>query len=464
MSADKLSLGQQILEGLGGIENIKVFENCMTRLRVVVRDAAKVDKAGLSKIQGVLKVVGTPEEPQIVLGPGVADDVCSELKEMPGLNYSEMKADGALMEKKDARGIFSFFAKVFAPLIPVFAGTGLIFGIMKLFVLIFNMTGFGLFNPAEIAAGGSQFMALLNILASTFFTYLNIAVAMQAAKVMGGNPYLGLVAGGIVTNVAGLNGVAMGFFGLTFASGRGGTLAAMAAGALIAVVEKKVKKHTPNALRIHFPSLVSVIIVGVITIYVLQPVGGWITDAVTTSFMWLLNNAGPFGGAIISALFLPLVMTGMHQGLTPVHTALIQELGYTPLYAFNSMAGGGQVGAAIALYFKYRKQKALQKAVVGGLPAGILGIGEPLIFGVTLPLGRAFVTACLGAGVGGFVCGLFPGMGAETINVSGILGTLVNTNPLAYLLAYGTAIGCGFLITWFVGVKKENLDTFIVEE
>lgn len=238
----------------------------------------------------------------------------------------------------------------------------------------------------------------------------------------------------------------------------------MAAGALIAVVERKIKKHTPNALRIHMPSLLSVVIVGIITIYILQPVGGLITDGITEALMWLFNNAGPLGGAVISALFLPLVMTGMHQGLTPVHTALIQQLGYTPLYAFNSMAGGGQVGAATALYFKYRKQKALQSAIVGGLPAGILGIGEPLIFGVTLPLGRAFVTACLGAGVGGLVCGFFPEMGAVTINVSGILGTLVNTKPLVYLLAYATSIACGFLFTWFVGVKQENLDTFIVEE
>lgn len=464
MSAEKLTLGQQVLEGLGGVENIRVFENCMTRLRVVVKDPAKVDRSALGKVKGVLKVVGSETEPQIVLGPGVADDVCQELKDMPGLNYTEMQGDHAVMEKKDASGIFSFFAKVFAPLIPVFAGTGLIFGIMKLLVLVFNMTGNPLFNPAAVVDGGSQFMALLNVLASTFFTYLNIAVATQAAKVMGGNPYLGLVAGGIVTNVAGLNGVAMGFLGLSFVSGRGGTLAAIAAGALIAVVEKKVKKHTPNAFRIHFPALVSVVFVGIVTIYVLQPVAGLVTDLLTNGLMWLFNNAGPLGGAIISALFLPLVMTGMHQGLTPVHTALIQQLGYTPLYAFNSMAGGGQVGAAIALYFKYRKQKALQDAIIGGLPAGVLGIGEPLIFGVTLPLGRAFVTACLGAACGGFVCGLFPGMGAMTINVSGILGTLVNTNPLAYLLAYGTAIGAGFIITWLVGVKKEALDTFIIED
>jgi sucrose PTS system EIIBCA or EIIBC component len=463
MGTENLSLAQQILAGLGGVENISDFENCMTRLRVVVKDPTKVNKQVLGKIKGVLRVVGSEDEPQIILGPGVAETVSSELKNVEGLNYSEINGS-AVMQKRSATGVFSFFSHVFAPLIPIFAGTGLIFGIMKLFTLIFNMTKAPIFNPAAIADGGSMFMATMNVLASTFFTYLNIAVAMQSAKVMGGNPYLGLVAGGIVTNVAGLNGAAMGFLGLTFLSGRGGTLAALAAGALIAVVEKWIKKRTPDALRVHFPALVSVVVVGLITLYILQPVAGMITSWITKGLMWLFNNAGPLGGAVISGLFLPLVMTGMHHGLTPVHTTLIQQLGYTPLYAFNSMAGGGQVGAAIALYFKYRKQKALQNAIVGGLPAGVLGIGEPLIFGVTLPLGRAFVTACLGASVGGFVCGLFPGMGAMTINVSGILGMLVNTKPLAYLLAYASAITGGFFITWFVGVKKENLATFIIEE
>lgn len=459
---NKNTMAQDILTHLGGVKNIVELENCMTRLRVVVKDPSAVDRVALEKVKGVLRVVGSDVEPQIILGPGVADEVGDVLKNIEGLNYSVM--DGPVMSKKSATGIFSFFSQVFAPLIPVFAGTGLIFGVMKLLTLVFNLTQIPLFNPAAVADGGSLFMAVMNVLASTFFAYLNIAVAMQAARVMGGNPYLGLVAGGIVTNVAGLSGLTIAGLGVTFLSGRGGTLAALAAGALIAVVERKVKNSIPHSLRVHVPTLVSVIVVGLITLFILQPVAGIITDIMTTALLWLFNNAGPVGGAVISGLFLPLVMTGMHHGLTPVHAALIQELGYTPLYAFNSMAGGGQVGASLALYFKYKENRALQQAIVGGLPAGVLGIGEPLIFGVTLPLGRAFITACLGAAVGGLVCGLFPGMGAQTINVSGILGTLVNTKPMAYLIAYATSIVAGFMITWVVGVKKSSLDSFVVED
>lgn len=451
-------LAMNIVENLGGAANINAIENCMTRLRVSVKDGSLVNREALTKIKGVLRVVGDDNNPQVVLGPGVADTISGVIKNMDGIKYSEIQTE-AFMTKKSASGIFRFFAQVFTPLIPVFAGAGLIFGVMKILTVIFNMTGFALFDP-----GTSTFMFAVNVFASTFFTYLNVAVAMSAAKVMGGNPYLGLVAGGIIINLGALAGTEMGFMNLIFTNGRGGTLAALAAGALIAVVEREVKKRVPDALKIHLPSLIAIIVVGLVTIYALQPICGVITDGVTNAFLWLMDTAGFIAYAVIAGFFLPLVMTGMHQGLSPMHTTFIERLGYTPLYACCSMAGGGQVGAALALYVKYRQNKGLRSAVIGGLPAGILGIGEPLIFGVTLPLGRAFITACIGGACGGAILGLFPGQGAVTMNVSGILGTLVNTKPLVYILAYAVSIIAGFAITYVVGIKDSALQLFDEED
>ena len=454
MGSEKKEIAQRIVEGLGGAENIVTFENCMTRLRVVVKDGGKVKREALTKEKEIMRVVGSDTEPQIILGPGVAESIGQVIKRMDGINYSETHGE-AVMTKKSAKGIFSFFSQVFTPLIPVFAGAGLMFGVVKILTVIYNIGGVEIFNP-----DASQFMLVMNVLASTFFTYLNIAVAMSAAKVMGGNPYLGLIAGGIITNLGGLAGMEVGILGLVFTNGRGGTLAALAAGALIAVVEREVKKRVPDALKIHLPSLLSIIIVGLATIYVIQPVAGVITDVITNAFLWLLDNAGFMAYTIIAGFFLPLVMMGMHHGLSPIHTTFIETLGSTPLYACCSMAGGGQVGASLALYVKYRGKTSLKAAIMGGLPAGILGIGEPLIYGVTLPLGRAFITACLGAACGGAVLGFFPGQGAVTMNVSGILGALVNVRPGAYLLAYAVSIAAGFVITYAVGVKESALETF----
>ncbi len=459
--ADK-SLAMQILDHLGGVSNIAGLENCMTRLRVSVREEEKVDKKALSKLSGVISVFGSEKELQIVLGPGVAGSVMEELKGVEGLRYSEMDMSGALMQKKKATGVFAFLSKVFAPLIPVLAGTGLLFGLRQLFNVCYSAWGWQIFNNAAVADGGSIFMAVVSVCCATFFTYMNLAVAAQAAKVMGGNPYLGLVAGGIITNVGNLAGYTMSVLGIsiTFTNGRGGTLAALAAGALIAVIEKWVKKHCPDTLKIHIPALVSVLVTGMLILFVLQPVFGFVMEIITAALLWLFNNAGVLGGAVIAFAFLPLVMTGMHHALTPIHLSMIESIGYTPLHPFCSMAGGGQVGAALALLVKYRSNKNLGNAVKGGLPAGVLGIGEPLIFGVSLPLGRVFFTACAGAAVGGAFLGLFPEQGSVATYVSGILGTMVNTKPMVYLGAYVLSIVFGFVFTYLAGAKKENLAAF----
>lgn len=454
------SLAQNILDGLGGPSNIKQLENCMTRLRVSVANPEKVDKAKLEGLPKVLSVIDARPEFQVVLGPGVADNVCKEIKEL-GIDVKQGEAVyDSVTPKMTGKSILEFLSRVFAPLIPIFAGAGLLFGIKQVFVLIFDLTGAAFFNPAAVADGGSVFMAALALLAGTFFTFLNIAIAMSACKQLGGNPYLGLVAGGIVSNVGNLAGASMGILGLTFTNGRGGALAALAAGALCAVVEKAVKKHTPGSLAVHMPSLVTIVVVGLLTLFVLQPLLGFVMDLITNIILWCFNTAGPLATALVGFMWLPMVMLGVHQGLTPIQTQLIQELGYTPLYPAGSMAGGGQVGASIALLVKYRNRKGLKKAIHGGLPAGILGIGEPLIYGVSMPLGRVFWCACAGAAVGATILGFFPNSGSVTINVSGILGTLVNTQPLVYLMAYAVSILAGFLIVYFVGAKPEDLDAF----
>ena len=307
------SLAASLLELLGGAHNIKELENCMTRVRVQALDESKVDVEAIKGQSGVLMVMKDETGYQIVLGPGVADRICAEMKAM-GIDVMEGNAeDYSVVHKHDAKGLFAFISKVFLPLIPIFAGAGLLFGIKQIFVGVFDVTGLEVFNPANVADGGSVFMGALNVLAGAFFSYLNIAVAMSACKNLGGNPYLGLVGGGIVISVGALEGAATGIPGVVFQSGRGGVLAAFAAGALMAIVERWVKKHTPDSLSIHVPSLVSILIVGLATLFVLQPVFGFVLDIITGGLMWLFENAGPLGGAALSFSWLFLVMLGISR-------------------------------------------------------------------------------------------------------------------------------------------------------
>lgn len=166
----------------------------------------------------------------------------------------------------------------------------------------------------------------------------------------------------------------------------------------------------------------------------------------------------PLSSALIaSGLLAGIVMFGLHHFMTPIHIELINQTGMTVLLPILAQAGAGQVGAALAIWLKCRKNKPLVGIVKGGLPSGILGIGEPLIYGVTLPLGKPFLTACLGAGVGGAFIASFGNVGATSQAVSGILMLPVIADQKWFIYAGGLLLSyaAGFVLTYFFGVPKE---------
>ena len=123
------------------------------------------------------------------------------------------------------------------------------------------------------------------------------------------------------------------------------------------------------------------------------------------------RDGGAVAGVVLGGLFLPLVMLGLHQALIPIHTTLIEQQGYTVLLPVLAMAGAGQVGAAVAVYVRLRHDPSIRTTIRSALPAGLLGVGEPLIYGVSLPLGRPFLTACAGGAAGGAFVGFFAMLG-----------------------------------------------------
>ncbi|EEH9229964.1 PTS sugar transporter subunit IIC [Salmonella enterica] len=157
-------------------------------------------------------------------------------------------------------------------------------------------------------------------------------------------------------------------------------------------------------------------------------------------------------GAVLAGTFLPLVLTGLHQGLVPIHVELVQAHGYNALFPILAMAGVGQIGAAIAVLMKTRNAR-LKKVIKGALPVGLLGIGEPLIFGVTLPLGKPFIGACLGGAVGGALISYWKVATVITFGISGLplALTIVAGKVLFYLLGYLIAVIAGFIFTWLLG-------------
>ncbi len=338
--------------------------------------------------------------------------------------------------KNFGKTILNALSEIFTPIIPALIGGGLVAGIGKM------LQSFGV--DASLV-----WMKALILIGFSAYTYIIILVAMNSAKYIGGSPALGAVAGMIMVNPS------LADIGLTV--GRGGVFGAVLAGLLIAVIEKKVREIAPKALKIHLPPFVALVLAGAIILYVVQPFTGWLSTVLTNFILLVLSKGGAVAGSVIAALYLPLVMTGLHHGLTPIHLQLIEEVGYSTLQTLNSMAGAGQVGAALALLLKFRNDENFKAIIKGALPVGILGIGEPLIYGVTLPLFKPFITACLGAAVGGAIVGLL-GFGARAVYVSGILAIATNSNVLYYIISYGAAVLAGFVFTSFLKFPEKKVD------
>ncbi len=419
-----LELAKQILEKLSGSNNVVSFANCMTRLRVKVKDVEKVDISGLKKLEGVLGVV-EDETIQVVIGPGKVKKVADEFGKLVGIQGTqieegnikedlakETKAKYKKKQNKKIHQVLKVVGNIFVPLIPGFVSAGLILGIAN---VITNMATAGIIDKGVIDA---SWFTILKTIGSLMFGSLGVFTGINAAKEFGGTQILGGIAGLLIyspvlsqvktLNILGMN--------LSISTGLGGVLGVILAAYIFATIENYLRKFIPDSL-----------------------------DLLVTPY-------------ILSATFLPIVTVGLHQGLTPVHLQLIEQNGFTTLLPVLAMAGAGQVGSAIAIYVK-TKDKNLKKRIASALPVGFLGIGEPLIYGVSLPLGRPFIAACIGAGFGGAWSAIYH-LGAIAVGPSGLalIPLIAQSKYFAYFMALIISYVAGFIITYVWGFKEEMVE------
>lgn len=449
MGQKEVSLAESILPLLGGSGNISALSHCMTRLRVTVKDRSLVQSDKLKALSGVMGVVEASGQYQIILGPGIVSQVAKHLSNVTGRSAEEVadpQAAAADMNRTPFKLFLRRLANIFVPLIPAIVAGGMIMGLTNVIIYSF-----------EEAVKGSVIIPILQAISKVIFAYLAVFVGINTAREFGGTPALGGVAGGLII-LPDIEKITL--FQEALTPGRGGLIGVLLAAWFISWIERNVRRFVPKAIDIIVTPTLAVLITGFATYLALQPIGGWISDLITQGLTSLLNQGGALAGAVLAGTFLPLVMTGLHQGLTPIHLELLNRTQLDPLLPILAMAGAGQVGAAIAVYVK-TKNRTLRNVIKGGLPVGILGIGEPLIFGVTLPLGRPFITACLGAAVGGAFQAVF-NIASIAIGVSGLpLALLIQRGQiLMYLLGVLISYAAGFLITYFFGFKEEMAKNF----
>lgn len=440
-------IAKNLVELVGGKENILSVANCMTRCRLELKDFSKADIEKIKKSQDALGVVNADGQLQVVYGTGKVNKVTAEVSKIIG-KQQVLLGEDAIKETKDKlkaknntkfKNILKKLGNVFIPLIPLFVACGL--------VLAINNICSVKFGDAYKVTTAAQIIGLVG---NGVFSVLSILVGVNAAKEFGSNmPMMGGVLGGILSSSALAN---ITLFGKALTPGRGGIISVILVVVLSVYVEKVCRKFVPDVLDLFVTPLLTLTISVLAALLILQPIGGFISDSIGTLVAQTIASdntiVSVISGAVSGALFLPLVMTGMHQALTPIHADLIANVGYTVLLPILATAGMAQVGATIAV-LRRTKNERLKKTAKNALIPGFLGIGEPLIYGITLPLGKPFLGACLGAGIGGAVMAFFK-VGSVAIGVSGL--------PLALLIADGK------MFVFLIGVVVSYVAGYIFTE
>ena len=458
MDYDKLA--RDIYNLTGPSENIQKAYNCMTRLRLTVTDE-HFTKEDLAKLPGVMGVNRSGDEWQIIVGPGkatklyqafakiVEDDSNSKPSaKKPAEESPQSPFDGKALHEEirqknatPAKQALKKIAHIFVPIIPAFIACGLITGLLNIAVKV---------DPTLAARPLFQMLAIAG---NAAFFGLNIFVGINAAKEFGGSPMLGGVMAAVLSH-PGLAKITL--FGDNLVPGRGGLIAVLLVVFWSSWLEKKLHRIVPDMVDLFVTPLAVVVISTFAALFICQPLGGYLSEVIGYAATKSIGSGGALTGFILGGTFLPMVMVGIHQGLTPIHAELLSRYGVTILLPILAMAGGGQVGASLAVYLK-TKNKGLKKTIASALPVGLMGIGEPLIYGVTLPLGRPFIGACIGGAVGGAVQAAYM-VGAATIGISGLPLAAGTDNIPMYLLGLAAAYAAGFIATYLLGFDDPKED------
>jgi sucrose PTS system EIIBCA or EIIBC component len=455
----------EILTAIGGKENLASAAHCATRLRLVIADNSKVNKKVLENIDGVKGVFEASGQLQIIIGTGAVNKVYDEFIAEAGIESAtkdDVKAAAAAKSPWYKRAIKNL-GDIFVPIIPAIVATGLLNGLLGGLVQVFpNMSS-------------SYLYGLLNLFSNTALTFLPVLIAMSAAKIFGGNQFLGAVIGMIMIhpNLVNAWSVASGaetstlwsWFGVWNISNvgyQGHVIPVILSVWLMSAIEKRLHKKVPEVLDLFVTPLVSVLVAGFCSLTLIGPVFAQIETWVLNGAQLLIAIPYGIGAFIVGGLYAPTVVAGVHHMYNAIEMMMLADNGMNTWMPIATAANVAQGAAALAVALKTKNKKTKAMALPASLSA-FLGITEPAIFGVNVRFMRPFIAGCIGGAFGGAVASIM-NVYATANGVTGVFGFLITTNCFwGYLLTFVVAFGVAFAVSWFLGIKEEGEDTVTVE-
>lgn len=466
---DNRQIAAEVIEALGGRENVRSVAHCATRLRVMVYDEGKIDKEKAEAIDKVKGAFFNSGQYQMIFGTGTVNNIYDEVVALglPTSSTSEQKAEAGKQGNIFQRAIRTF-GDVFVPIIPAIVATGLFMGVRGLVTQPAIMDLFGVHEYGE------NFLMYTRILTDTAFVYLPALVAWSAFRVFGGNPIIGIVLGlMLVSNelpnawvvASGGDVKPLTFFGFVPVVGYQGTVSpAFFVGLVGAKLEKWLHKKVPEALDLLVTPFLTFAIMSILGLFVIGPVFHSLENLVLAGTQAVLHLPFGIAGLIVGGIQQLIVVTGIHHIFNFLEAQLIANTGKDPFNAYLTAATAAQAGATLAVAVKTKSTKLKGLAFPSTLSA-LLGITEPAIFGVNLRYPKVFVSGLIGGALGGWVAGLF-GIAGTGFGITVLPGTLLYLNGqlLQYLVTMLVGLGVAFAIAYTWGYQdRETLPLPAVE-
>ena len=461
---DYKKLGEQIIEYVGGEENVVSLAHCATRLRFKLKDASLANKAKLENTNGVLKVIESGGQVQVVIGNTVSD-VYQAIGTFTNITSGddsddEVKSEGNLL----ARAI-DLVTSIFTPILGALAGAGILRGVLML------LTNFDILDPAS---GAHQ---VLFATADAIMFFLPMLLAVTSAKKFGATTSVAMVLAGAllhpnITNLFNqINGGyidGIDFFGIPIILMRyPSTVIPIIAGVwLLSKVEKFFNKRIHPAARNFLSPFLSLTIVAPLTFLIIGPIGVYLGEALGFGYTWLVGVSPILAGAVIGSLWQVFVIFGLHWGIVPIGWNNLAVFGYNSLSAMNGPSNFAQAGAALGVFLKAKKPEV--KALAGSAAlTGIFGITEPAIYGINLKYKKPFIIACIAGAMGGAI-GAGVGAAARAPGIPGLLTLPIFAGPgfTGFLIGIAATYIVAAVGTYFFGYKDskdEESETTLAE-
>ena len=455
MALDYRKCAQEITANIGGGSNVISAAHCATRLRLVIADNSKVNRAALENVDGVKGMFESNGQLQLIIGTGTVNKVYEEFLSVAGVSAAS-KDD----VKKAAASKMPLWKKilktpgdVFVPILPAIVASGLMMGLVEALA------------KAIPSFASSGWFGFLDMVANTAFALLPVLVAISAARVFGGNIFLGGVIGIMMVHPALMNAWTvtptnqpavwdLGIFSIAQVGYQGHVIPVILAVLLMSTVEKWLHKHVPEMIDLFVTPLVTVLVTAFATFVVIGPIFSVLENWVLQGAEWLVTSTGGIGALVMGALYPWTVVMGLHHMYNVIEAGMLSgALGLNIWMPIASAANFAQFGACLAVAIKCRNAKLKSVALPSSLSAS-LGITEPAIFGVNFRFMKPFIAGVVGGAVGALF-GSLTGLGATTYGVTGIPGLLAINNIPVYVIELLISSGIAFAVTMVLWKEEE---------